>query len=302
MTGSGTQGNPYIIYNVTDLQNVNNDKDAWYELANDIDASATSGWNGGDGFYPLGGHSATGFEGHFDGKGYTISDLFIDRNSEYVGLFGGIKNTADVKNVNLVDADITTGDKNWAGGIAGWNEGTIEACSVTGSVTSDRDEIGGLVGYNKGTISKSYSEASVSGDRKCGGFVGRHNDGQISDCYARGSVSGSEDPGGFIGENRANVDRCYSTGYVTGSGKGGFVATSDGGDCDYCYWDTQTSGCSSSDGGTGKTTSQMKQQSTFSTWNFSTVWKIVQNITPGLLQPMLCCKKRQLRLPLPMLY
>jgi len=158
MTGSGTQADPYIIYNVTDLQNVNNDLDAYYELANDIDASATSSWNGGSGFRPLGNFSSTDFQGHLDGKGYAISDLFMDWNTPNVGLFSGLSSGAEVKNVNLVDADIT-GSSGRVGGLAAWNYGTIESCSVTGTISAgSKEEIGGLVGYNNGgTISKSLS-------------------------------------------------------------------------------------------------------------------------------------------------
>lgn len=285
MTGSGTQADPYIIYNVADLQDVNNDLDAYYELASDIDASATISWNGGSGFIPLGNFSPTDFQGHLDGRGYTISDLFMDWDTPNVGLFSGLSSGAEVKNVNLVDVDIT-GSGGRVGGLAAWNYGTIENCSVTGTVSAgSKEEIGGLVGYNNGgTISKCYSQASVSGSKKTGGLVGRLESGTVSDSYATGSVTGTDKPGGLISEMSDDVYRCYSTGYVTGTGKGGLIGDKKAGTCSYSYWDTQTSGCSSSDGGTGKTTVEMKQQATFETWDFITVWGIVEDVSYPFLR------------------
>ncbi|GAI57064.1 unnamed protein product, partial [marine sediment metagenome] len=74
MTGSGTQADPHIIYDIDDLQAMEDDLSAYYELANDIDASATVGWNAGGGFAPIG-DSVNEFVGQLDGKGYTIDSL-----------------------------------------------------------------------------------------------------------------------------------------------------------------------------------------------------------------------------------
>ena len=79
MTGSGTEADPYIIYNVTDLQAMNDHLGAYYELGNDIDASATSGWNGGDGFVPVG-----KFTGHFDGNSHKITILGTAINCDFL--------------------------------------------------------------------------------------------------------------------------------------------------------------------------------------------------------------------------
>jgi len=91
--GSGTESGPYIITNVNQLQEMNNDLDAWYELGNDIDASDTINWNGGEGFVPIGNVTAT-FSGNFDGKNYAILDLFINRSSnDNQGLFRFTQNS-----------------------------------------------------------------------------------------------------------------------------------------------------------------------------------------------------------------
>ena len=87
-SGSGTVGSPYVITNVTQLQEIENNLTAYYELGNDIDASATSGWNGGLGFDPVG-SSGTPFIGSLDGKGFKVSGLVIVRNADsFIGLIG----------------------------------------------------------------------------------------------------------------------------------------------------------------------------------------------------------------------
>ena len=111
MTGSGTEGDPYIIYDVDDLQDMENDLDAYYELANDIDASATTTWNWDagrgvyEGFVPVG-----NFNGHFDGNFYTISNLYINRDyasTAHVGLFRQGTGSTDISNLRILDANIT---------------------------------------------------------------------------------------------------------------------------------------------------------------------------------------------------
>src|SRR5512136_854284 len=131
MTGSGAPGDPYIIYDVTDLQNMILDLDAYYELANDIDASITSTWNGGAGFVPVG-TSSIPFTGNFDGKGFFIYALYIDRFTTYdIGLFGYAEN-ATIANVGLVAVDIR--GKSSVGALVGdaW-ETDINDCYSTGT-------------------------------------------------------------------------------------------------------------------------------------------------------------------------
>ena len=118
-----------------------------------------------------------------------------------------------------------------------------------------------------------------------GGFIGENDDSEITDCYARGSISAtgaqatSEAIGGFSGYNASTEENCYSTGLITTNGIidiGGFCGLNSGGTITDCFWDTVTSGQPASDGGTGKTTIQMKTQSTFTDagWDFGTIWAV----------------------------
>ena len=243
MTGSGTAGDPYVIYNVTDLQNMSNNLTAYYELANDIDASATSGWNGGAGFIPIG-QNVPYFTGHFDGKGYSISSLTINRlATDSVGLFG-ITNGATIHDTNLTSASIKGND--FTGALLGLGLGvdTISNCSVSGTVTGN-DSVGGLIGYvigNPTTISDSYSSCSVTSDATAGfaddvgGFIGYAAYINIDRCYANGNVTASgNDIGSFIGHwVSGTVDQCFATGNVSApnySGNfaiGGFVGWANG--------------------------------------------------------------------------
>ena len=111
LTGSGTAEDPYMIYDVDDLQDMNLDLDAYYELASDIDASATATWNwhAGRGVYQ-GFAPVSPFNGHLDGNGYEITGLHINRaysTTAHVGLFGRTTGAATISHVRILDAGIT---------------------------------------------------------------------------------------------------------------------------------------------------------------------------------------------------
>jgi len=150
MTGSGTLLDPYIILTVNDLQDMEDDLDAYYELGANIDAAITSTWNVGAGFNPIGSAAlATWFVGHLDGKGHTITSLFINRVTDAIGLFGQIKLGATIKDVHIRTCNITGGS--FVGALVGYIETpslgivTIDICSSTGTVTG-YDYVGGLIG------------------------------------------------------------------------------------------------------------------------------------------------------------
>jgi hypothetical protein len=137
------------------------------------------------------------------------------------------------------------------GGLVGYNGGggggTITNCYATGSVTGNED-VGGLVGVNSGTITNCYSSSNVSGSFKVGGLVGYNGGGgTITNCYATGSVTGNEDVGGLVGRN-------WFWGW-DGELFYGIVSAA--------FWDIETSGQTTSAGGTGKTTAEMQTESTF---------------------------------------
>ncbi|MCA1903003.1 MAG: hypothetical protein LDL53_12445, partial [Candidatus Hydrogenedens sp.] len=177
------------------------------------------------------------------------------------------------------------------GGFVGSNDGTITQSYSTGVVSgSYYGYVGGLVGWNDGTITQSYSTGVVSGSYYgyVGGLVG-WNDGTITQSYSTGRVSGSYHGyvGGFVGWNGGTITQSYSTGGVSGSWSiGGLVGWNDYGTITQSYWDKETSGRTTSAGGTGKTTAEMKQQATFVNWDFVNVWAMVEGETYPYLQAL----------------
>lgn len=229
----GTAGSEqtYIVINslgvegdtsTTTLQGMKNNLSGLYALGIDIDASATSGWNSGAGFEPVG-NIYYYFTGIFDGLGHTVTGLTINRPSESLsGLFGFIGSGSIVRNVGLNGGSVTGGDG--VGGLVGENaSGTIYNSYSTGTVTGG-DAVGGLVGHNLfGTISNSYSTGSVTGSSSVGGLVG-YTVGTISNSYSTGSVTGLYNIGGLVGVSYSTISNSYSTGSVTGaSSVGGLV-------------------------------------------------------------------------------
>jgi hypothetical protein len=265
MTGSGTTASPYLVQDYADLKAVGTGSyslSAVYRLAKDIDASASMSENAGAGFVPKG-TSTSWFSGTFHGAGYVIKNLYINRSTDYIGLFGST-NSATIDNLGLVNVTIT-GNSN-VGGISGYcYYGTISNCYTTGSVTSGSFNVGGIVGRSLyGTITNCYSTAIVKSNSVDVGGVAGMNSGVISNSYAAGNVSGSGSIGGFVGWNDGTIA--------------------------YCYWDTVTTsqalGYGQNSGtfsGSGLTTSQMIQSSSFSGWNFTSTWRNTNGSTfPGL--------------------
>ncbi|MFO7793733.1 MAG: GLUG motif-containing protein [Candidatus Nanohaloarchaea archaeon] len=182
------------------------------------------------GFKPIGEYD-TEFTGSFDGQGYEVDTLYIDRVEENIGLFGFTEGSI-VKNTGLVNNDIT-GANSRVGGLVGRNAGTVSDSYATGSVTG-YGRVGGLVGSNRpdSEVSDSYATGSVTGDGKeVGGLVGDNQESTVSDSYATGSVTGDDYVGGLVGRNyESNVSESYATGDVSGNGEvGGLIGFSRGG-------------------------------------------------------------------------
>jgi len=209
------------IYNVYDLQNIKNNLSGDYELANDIDASVTQSWNGGLGFEPVGKMDAK-FTGSFDGKGYTITGLYINRPSEdEVALFGHTRGSS-IQNVNLVNVNIT--GYRQTGALIGRIYGDPNPCIVTnchssGSIVGYR-YVGGLIGHIYGSVIHSCSSScNVQGRDSVGGFVGLiREEGELYGCFATGNVIGALwNAGGFFGESdERTIRQCYATGSANG--------------------------------------------------------------------------------------
>ena len=182
-------------------------------LADDITLPVVT--DGGSNWTPI-----QGYAGIFDGGGKTITGLTINKSTMNVGLFASIAEGGTVKNLTLDDVNITASTSN-VGAIAGENRGTIENCSVSGSVTSSAKLlsvcVGGIVGENNGTITGCTVEGSVKAKDAdtAGGIAGFHNNGSITDCHSSATVEGLSRVGGIAGKSNASITACSSTGDVT---------------------------------------------------------------------------------------
>jgi hypothetical protein len=224
MDGSGTSSDPYVIENDTQLQSVGHDKDEYYKLGQNIDASNTRDWNDGNGFTPY------VFGGVLDGNGYAIKNLYSQRVSV---LF--TNNFGDIKNLSVINATVSKPSAK-VGVIAKVHkQGVISNVYASGNVTGDAC-VGGLVAVNgdfggsSSIIRKSYANVNVTGESGVGGLAGCHNEGQITNSFSVGNVTGETNVGGAIG--------------VKGSE----------GSIEDVYWDEVSSGQSSSGRNVGSTT------------------------------------------------
>ncbi|UGV41697.1 fibronectin type III domain-containing protein [Methanococcoides orientis] len=279
--GDGSAGNPYQISTIEQLQNMSTALSANYILINDIDASETISWNSNAGFVPIG-SSSSHFTGSFNGSGYVITGLHINRPStSYIGLFGYVGSSSELNNVWLEHVNITGVD--YVGGLVGWNDGSVIQSHSNGNITGF-DYVGGLVGVNLGSVDQSYSTGDVSGDYDVGGLLGYNDFETVSNSYSTCNVTGISIIGGLVGECwDGEILNSYSAGYVTGSDSVGGLVGYDMFELisTNSYWDTQTSGQSTSPVGTGKTTAEMKTQSTFVGWDFSSIWSMDDSINSG---------------------
>jgi hypothetical protein len=162
------------------------------------------------------------------------------------------------------------------GGLVGLNDGKITNCYSSGDVCGFTI-VGGLVAINGGTISNCYSDASVSEVQVMGGLVGE-NGGTITNCYSNGSVEGVDIVGGLVGGNNGTITYCYTATSVSGTDDvGGLVGSGPPNYVFNSFWDKETSGQTTSEGGTGLPTAEMQTMSTFTDagWDFSTpIWKM----------------------------
>ena len=241
--GSYTVTSADGLMNVAEL--VNGGKtDINITLTADIDLT-------GKDWAPIGTSFHNSYTGTFDGGGHSITRLTVTTNDEHAGLFGCLGKAGTVKNVVMEDVQITSNrSSGFAGGVAGFSDGTIENCSVSGSV-SGTVYVGGVVGAQwEGSITGCSSSATVKGMVDVGGVVGQTNDGAtMTACYATGNVIIEIAPkknisgGSLVGFNGGNgVRACYATGNVTSTGSstgnvhiGGFLGDNYT-DVTACYW------------------------------------------------------------------
>ncbi|KAA3806211.1 fimbrillin family protein [Bacteroides ovatus] len=242
--------NTYTVYNADGLMNVaelvNGGKaDINITLDKNIDLT-------GKDWTPIGTDYDNAYTGTFDGGGHTITGLTVTTNDQYAGLFGWLNRAGTVKNVVMEGVQITSNQiyGGSIGGVAGYSRGTIENCSVSGSV-SGTVSVGGVVGAQRdGSITGCSSSATVKGTLNVGGVAGQTNSSAtLTACYATGNVIIEIDRtqnisgGGLVGFNDGiSLLSCYATGNVTSTGSstgyvhiGGFLGDN------YitvtaCYW------------------------------------------------------------------
>jgi hypothetical protein len=224
----------YAVQNVTEittkeeLNDVRKVLDGKYILLNDIAlVEGKSGFDSINGWTPIG-DDTNRFTGIFNGNGYKITNIWINRSSDDIGLFGFIQN-AQIRNLGVEIAEgkeikgandvggiagyinrgsisnsYTIGNVNggrYVGGIAGYIYGSsnISNSYMIGNVSGSSDYVGGIAGYGGGDITNSYSAGNINGSQYIGGIIGQNYYGSITNSYSSGNVSGNEDVGGIAG-------------------------------------------------------------------------------------------------------
>lgn len=262
LQGSGTESDPYLVMSIVDLTTISENNFLWdkhFLQTVDINAISTIGMNDGAGFSPIG-NNDNRFTGFYDGQGYTISNLYINRlDAYYVGLFG-YTFLANISNLGITNANIT--------GLY---------------------HVGGIVGESYATdISNSYSNGIVSANYTVGGLVGSMYQGTINNCYCTGAVNKfntQASAGGLIGTiTYGTINKCYSTATVTltnqvGGLVGGLLASS----VNDSFWDIESSGITYGYSGVGKTTAEMQDITTYleAGWDFDNLWEITPSFNSG---------------------
>ncbi len=286
---TGDPCDPFLIYDPCQMNAIGEHWYLWdkhFKLMADIDLS---GYTGTD-FNIIGSDEYNPFIGVFDGNGHTISNFtYSCTDKSMIGLFGYIGRffgeAGEVKNLGLINPQIdATGT--YIGTLAAvLDKGSISNCYVKGGTVSGIEVVGGLVGgfsADDGTMSNCYTTCNVIGERAAIGGIAGFITGIMSNCYASGNVTGEFAVGGLVGENWGAINNSYSAGKVVGRGShiGGLVGDEHEGTVIDSFWDLETSGQTTSAGGTGKTTAEMQTESTFTSagWDFLTpIWRLCED-------------------------
>jgi len=230
--GDGTSSNPYEVSSADELRCVGDDHanasdvgdslESDYVLVSDVDVSGST-------FEPVANFNNP-FNGTFDGDGYGVTGLTVDRQNSFdSGLFGVVGEEGRVENVTVEDVDVS--GMTWAGGLVGTNKGTVTNSHATGEVSAT-DGAGVLVGLNPGTVEDSYATGEASAVNISGGLVGR-NEGEVARSYAEGRAEGGYLVGGLVGSNEEVITESYADTTVSGTRSdsfdlGGLVGTNFG--------------------------------------------------------------------------
>ena len=263
-----------------------------YELEADLDfdtngnGSADAGdayWNGGAGWEPLDPVEIpstptpgviflvfrAGFRAIFEGNGHIIANLFIDRDSDDVGLFGTTGYSSVIRHVGLIDVDVAGSSD--VGGLVGADQGSVIGSYVTGTVSGTGEAVGGLVGSNYGrAVVASYAAVAVAGGTNVGGLIGE-NHAAVTASYATGRVAGERYVGGLVGLNERTITASYATSPVSGDSDVGGLVGRNRSPVTASYWDATTSRQTRGSGGQSRTTAQLQAPTSYtgiySQWN-----------------------------------
>ncbi len=303
--GEGSAENPWQIAEADHLNNVRYCLSSHFVHVDQIDLD-TAPYNEGEGWVPIG-DSDSPFTGTYDGRWFSINDLFISSaGNQPKGLFGQVDG-ARIERVWLRDIDITSTTQTPTGGLVGQVDGSSEILDsdVRGRVEA-RLSFGGLVGlvFGDALIERCQSHVDVVGYdsdivdiARAGGLVGNMLGGEIVESFSISSVSADDLVGGLVGEiagglKEISIRRSYSRGEVDGNTNvGGLIGSSAGQTLVAdSFWDTVTSGQETSAGGTGKTPDEMTDIATFTDtetegldepWNFDGLWHMLEHVADG---------------------
>jgi hypothetical protein len=267
--GIGSSEEPFMVSSLTQLDSVRNWMSSSFLQTADIDATPTAAWKSG-GWLPIG-SVTTKFTGSYDGQGYTIDGLYINRTTEYNGFFGYVQGST-ISHIILSNANVTSNQyytgvlsgyindsevnscttggnisgSRFTGGISGYNYSSIFTdCISNTSVTGSDLYTGGIAGYNyySSSITRCSSTGNVTGTTYVGGITGRSiTSSTISNSFTKGTISGINYVGGFIGQNYTSclIENCYSLSNVkrlsgTLTYFAGFVGQNNSGTINNCY-------------------------------------------------------------------
>ena len=251
--GAGTEGNPYQVATVEQLDNVRNYSDKHFIQIADINLTdylgeEGAGYNDGKGWIPIG-NSSFQFTGSYDGDGCKITGLTFNDPADgwYTGLFGHTSRDAVLDNITLEDA--TLHGKSEIGSLVGKNYGTVSNCSSINVDLTGYMNVGGLIGINYGLVEDSFTTgAVVSTYAYVGGLIGENasysgdqyldDAGNVLNCHSSADVTGVEVVGGLIGnDSGGNIEYSYSSGVVTGTDDrvGGLIGDAYDTQIRHCY-------------------------------------------------------------------
>lgn len=223
------------------------------------------------------------FSGTFDGNGHIIRNLVIRcENKVCVGLFGVIGEAGRVLNLGVESVSC--------------KYSTSKPPNINTELSQDIDlydmeveYIGGLAGYNNGKVVGCYARGKITGKEypDAGGLIGGLvgcNSGDVIGCYSQVKISGRDCAGGLVGRNTGLIIASYASGALDGSGLlGGLVGWTEDASVHLCYWDEDLTGQTTSAGGRGLTTEQMKESTSFRGWAHEGAWKIDKGMNPPRL-------------------